>query len=171
MRSALRPFAVLLLIACPVSADDPGRQDAFLDHLVGRWVMTGRIAGDEITHDLEVAWVLNHHYLRIHEVSRERQPDGRPAYEAIVFIGWDAPNERYVCLWLDVTGGGGLDPDDFGYGRLDGSSIPFVWGDASGGIHNTFHYDTDSDSWRWVIDNVKPEGRANFADVRLHRGR
>ena len=169
MKTLLLASATLLLAITPIPADEPGREDPFLDHLVGEWVMTGTIAGDEIVHDLDIDWVLNHHYIRIHELSRERLDDGRPAYEAIVFIGWDAPSERYVCLWLDVTGGGGLVPEGFGYGKLQGDAIPFVWGDETGGIHNTSTYDRDADSWNWVIDNVKPAGLSNFAEVTLRR--
>ena len=46
-----------------------------------------------------------HQYLRFGELSREREDDGTRAYEAIVFIGWDAEHERYAWLWLDSTGG------------------------------------------------------------------
>jgi ketosteroid isomerase-like protein len=141
-----------------------------LDHLVGRWVMTGTIAGQEITHDLEAEWVLGGHYLFFHELARDRDEAGKPAYESRVYFGWDEPNERLVCLWLDVTGGGGLIPEGFGYGRPDGNRIPFVWGEgADSGIHNTFTYRPEDDSWSWRIDNVRGEELSNFAQVVLNR--
>ncbi len=52
--------------------------------------------------------MLNHEYLRLHEISREKNAQGQPAYEAIVFIEWDESAKEYRCLWLDSTGGGGL---------------------------------------------------------------
>ena len=60
---------------------------------------------NETTHEVENAWVLGHQYLRIHEVSRDKNADGSPAYEAIVFVGWDQLTSRYFAIWLDVWGG------------------------------------------------------------------
>jgi hypothetical protein len=141
-----------------------------LDHLAGRWVMTGTIAGQAIVHDLEAEWVLGGHYLYFHELARERDENGEPAYEARVYFGWDEAGERLVCLWLDVTGGGGLVPDGFGYGKPDGDRIPFVWGDgADSQIHNTFTYQREQDAWSWRIDNVREGEADNFAQVVLER--
>jgi ketosteroid isomerase-like protein len=141
-----------------------------LDHLVGRWVMTGTIAGQEITHDLEAEWVLGGHYLFFHELARDRDEEGKPAYESRVYFGWDEAGERLVCLWLDVTGGEGLVPGGLGYGRPDGNRIPFVWGEgADSGIHNTFTYRPEDDSWSWQIDNVRTGEISNFARVVLNR--
>ncbi len=145
-------------------------RDTPLDHLAGRWVMTGTIAGQEITHDLEAEWVLDGHYLYFHERARERDENGDPAYESQVYFGWDEAGERLVCLWLDITGGGGLVPDGFGYARPDGDRIPFVWGEgADSQIHNTFTYLRDEDAWAWRIDNVRQGEPSNFAQVVLNR--
>jgi len=141
-----------------------------LENLVGRWVMTGTIAGQDITHDLEAKWVLGGHYLYFHEVAREQDENGDPAYEARVYIGWDEAGEGLVCLWLDVTGGGGLVPDGFGYGKPVGDRIPFVWGEGSNQqIHNTFTYQRERDRWSWAIDNVRNGEASNFARVVLDR--
>src|ERR1041385_1508283 len=61
-----------------------------LDRLTGQWVLTGKIAGRQTTHDISAEWTLNHGYLRIHEVSREKKTTGEAAYEAIVFIAYNA---------------------------------------------------------------------------------
>ncbi len=58
-----------------------------LDRMVGRWVMRGTIARRSVVHDVEATWVLAHHYIRIHEVSREKNTEGQPEYESMVFIG------------------------------------------------------------------------------------
>lgn len=141
-----------------------------LDQLAGRWIMTGIIAGQNVVHDLKAEWVLGGHYLYFHEMARERDENGDPAYESRVYIGWDEAGERLVCLWLDVTGGGGLVPDGFGYGRPDGDRIPFVWGVGSNRqIHNTFTYKREQDRWTWNIDNVRDGEAKNFARVELRR--
>ena len=71
--------AMALGLAAPIAAEQPTLQDALLDKLEGAWVITGTIAGEETTDDLDVAWVNQHQYLRLHEVSRGRRPDGRSA--------------------------------------------------------------------------------------------
>jgi len=103
------------------------------------------------------------------EVSRETNELGAPAYEATVFIGWDKPSGRYVCLWLDVTGGGGLANDVFGYAMPADNKLAFVFGDDNGRILNTFAYDPDHDSWTWAIDNESDGMASAFARVTLVR--
>ena len=159
-----------LLFAPAAMAQTLAERGTLLDHLAGRWVMTGTIAGEEITHDLTAAWVLGGHYLYFHEIARERNENGDPAYESMVYFGWDEAGERLVCMWLDVTGGGGLVPDGFGYGKPEADRIAFVWGErADSQIHNTFTYQREQDQWAWQIDNVRQGQPSNFARVVLSR--
>jgi hypothetical protein len=69
-----------------------------LDRLAGQWVLQGTIAGKQTTHDVQVGWVLKREYLRLHEISREKDAKGDPAYEAIVFVSWDPKTQEYICL-------------------------------------------------------------------------
>ena len=159
-----------LLIAPLALAQTLSERGTLLDDLAGHWVMTGTIAGQEITHDLTAEWVLGGHYLHFHEISREREENGDPAYESMVYFGWDEAGKRLVCLWLDITGGGGLIPDGFGYGKPDGDRIPFIWGEGEDSqIHNTFAYQREQDKWAWQIDNVRQGQAGNFALVTLTR--
>jgi hypothetical protein len=173
MRPVMKSFVLLIISLCLAQttfAQTLAMRGTPLDHLAGRWVMTGTIAGQEIVHDLEAEWVLGGHYLYFHEIARERDENGDPAYESRVYFGWDEASERLVCLWLDVTGGGGLVPDGFGYGQPDGDRIPFVWGEGTDmQIHNTFTYQHERDNWAWQIDNVRDGESSNFARVMLHR--
>lgn len=160
---------VSLYFTQAVHAQTLAERETPLDYLVGRWVMTGTIAGQEIVHELEAEWVLSGHYLYFHEISHEQDENGDPAYESRVYFGWDEAGERIVCLWLDVTGGGGLVPDGFGYGKPTGDRIPLVWGEgADSQIHNTFTYVRDGGHWSWQIDNVRGGVSSNFARVALH---
>src|SRR5215472_14806930 len=92
-----------VLCVYSISAQQSTFQDSFLDHLVGKWVLRGELAHKQTTHDISAEWVLGHQYVRFHEISRESKTNGQPAYEAIVFIGWDEPTHEYACLWLDST--------------------------------------------------------------------
>lgn len=58
--------------------------------MTGHWVLTGTIGKAQTTHDVDVDWVLNRQYIRIHEVSREKDAGGGPAYEAWIYLVWDA---------------------------------------------------------------------------------
>ncbi len=130
--------ALCMLVALPVTAQEPGFQDDLLDRLAGNWLMQGTIAGDEVNHDVVAEWVLDHNYLRLREVAREQDERGKPAYEAIIFIGWDEPSSRYVCLWLDSTGGSGLTGEGLGYAEPDGDELAWVFDTPTTLIHNTF---------------------------------
>jgi hypothetical protein len=162
--------ALCLSLPASATAQQPGFQDALLDHLAGNWVLRGTIAGAETTHDIVSEWVLGHYYLRLHEVSREKGAGGEPAYEAIVFIGWDEPSNQYVCLWLDSTGGSGLTAQAFGHAKKRGDDLAFVFKPDDGSIiYTTFAYSRDGDTWQWLIDVERSGKRTRFATVTLTR--
>jgi hypothetical protein len=132
-----------------VSAQQPTLRDGLLDAMTGTWILRGDIRSKPTTHDVEVAWVLNHQFLRIHEVSREKTRDGRPEYEAEVLLGWDAARRQYVAHWMDVFGGGF---SVTGYGGGTAAAIPLIFGSESGAFHTTFAFDERSNSWQWTMD-------------------
>jgi hypothetical protein len=141
-----------------------------LDSMAGDWVLKGMIGGKQTTHDVEARWVLRHEYLRIHEISREKDSKGEPAYEAIVLIGWDGKTHEYVCLWLDSTSGAGLSSGVMGRARESGDAIPFVFTiSPSESIRTTFNYERASDRWQWIIDDMTNGKPDQYADVELSR--
>jgi len=133
--------------------------------------MTGTIAGEQVTHDVHAEWILDRRYVRIHEVSRERDEKGKLAYEAWIDVAWDAANAEYVVMWLDNTETTNFAEEGVGHGKPDGDRISFVWNLADGsGIRNTFAYDREGDTWSWIIDNVEDSGiSATFARLLLQR--
>ena len=137
-----------------------------LDLMVGRWVLRGTIARRSVVHDVEADWTLAHHYIRIHEVSRERNAEGQPEYEAMVFIGWNNPGQ-YSCVWLDVLGG--LSTLSIGVAVPRENELPFLFRDEKGEVNlsNTFTYIPKDRAWEWRIDNVENGLPREFARVRL----
>jgi hypothetical protein len=163
----LIPVVVALCAAASMAL---GQAEAPLsDQMIGEWVLQGRIGKKEnTTHDVKAEWVLNREYVRIHEVSREKNEKGAPAYEAIIFVQWDSKKSEYSLLWLDSTEGGGVSADGIAHGKPEGDRIPFLFKDSgSGGIRNTFIYDKSTDTWQWIIDNLSGDKATRFADVRL----
>jgi hypothetical protein len=168
MRIFLKVAAWVGLIAGSVFAQQPTFNDQLLDHLGGSWVLQGAIAGKETTHDVVAEWVLGHQYVRMHEVSREKDAKGQPAYEAIVFIGWDQPSSQYACLWLDSTGGGGLSAQAIGHAKRSGDDIAFLFKGSDGSIfHTTFAYNKNAGTWEWRMDEEQNGAMKPFARVKL----
>jgi hypothetical protein len=95
---------------------------------------------------------------------------GQPAYEAIVFIGWDQPTGQYSCLWLDNTGGGGLVGQAIAHAKRESDKIAFLFKSADGSLfHTTFVYDKKADSWQWLMDGEEKGKFTAFARVKLTR--
>lgn len=145
--------------------------ELLMDNMTGKWVMRGTIGGEKIVHDVVVDRILNQQYVRIHELSREKDAAGKPAYEAWIHIAWDKANQEFAVMWLDNTGVTNFSADGVGHGKPDGDRIPFVWTLADGsGIRNTFAYQRKTKTWDWSIDNVEKSGKSSpFARVTLKR--
>ena len=170
MRVALQLCCGFSLVVAPLSAQSL-QADSLFDRLIGRWVLSGTIARQHTTHDVTFEWVLGREYVQMHEVSRERASN-RPAYEAVVLFGRDAPTGEYGCLWLDNTGANAFDPAGIGRGSVAGDSIPFLFRySATDSFHTTFVYDRVMDSWQWHMDNDSAGVRRPFARVTLTRQR
>jgi hypothetical protein len=159
-----------LLLAAPARASAQLPPDSLFNRLVGHWVLRGSIAGQRTTHDVTFSWMLGREYVQMHEVSRERQADGKPAYEAMVFFGRDPHTGEYACLWLDNTAASAFDPAGTGRGRVAGDSIEFLFHyTPTTGFHTTFVYDRTRDAWQWRMDNDSAGVRQPFARVELTR--
>ncbi len=89
---------------------------------------------------------------------------------ALVFLGWDEATGRYVCLWLDTTGGEGLSNGVLGYAPPTPDALPWVFQLPDGGvIETTFAYHRAADTWSWAIDTGDPGDLRPFARVTLTR--
>ncbi len=175
MRRFTAGLAVLLGIlagARCVRAQRTPAADSLLDRMTGQWVLHGTIGGQQTTHDVQADWVLGREYVRLHEVARERDARGAPAYEASVLIGRDPTRPGWACLWLDNTGDGGLNPHAIAHADpAQGDSIAFLFLFPDGSrFHTTFLYDRAHDQWQWHMDNEGQAGKLEpFARVTLTR--
>lgn len=170
MRRVLVTVLATLVLASPASAQGPTSHASLFDRLVGHWVLRGTIDGKPTVHDVDAERVLNDGYVRLHEVSRERDAKGRPAYEAIIFISIDAKTGEYNCLWLDNTSSAGLASTTvIAHATPAGDSIPFRFPSKTGAFHNTFSYDARKDTWRWTMDDESNGTWTPFARLVLTR--
>jgi hypothetical protein len=164
-------LAMLLIIFLgSASVAEQPASDPLLDHLVGTWVLHGTIEGKETTHDVTAQWILQQEYLEVHEVSREKDAKGQPAYEAMVLLEWNPKLNEYACQWLDTTGGGGLSGSGIGHGKRDGNQIAFLFKAGDGSLfHNTFVYSPANDTWHWVLDGEEKGKLQPFARLELKK--
>jgi hypothetical protein len=138
-----------------------------LDHLAGKWLMEGNVGKQAVTHEFDAEWVLQHHYLRFREISREKNDKGEPQYEATVFIGWNENTKQYACMWMDVYGGAAV--ESIGVATPKENELAFVFTDEHGltSFTNTFTYDAKSNTWQDQLDNVVQGEAKPFARFKM----
>ena len=172
MRNSMIVLTALMCSSLTLAQAKPRDPVGLLNQLEGNWVLRGDIAGKPTVHDVQAHWILHHEYLQLHEVSRDKDPQGGPAYEAEVLVSWDPKANQYACLWLDSTAGGALTSQVACRARPAVDAIPFVFLiSPADSIHTTFTYNEASDTWQWVIENVADGKSDQFANVKLSRVR
>lgn len=176
VRRLLVVLALITVFLAPSARAQPSAAsaaEALMDRMTGHWVMAGTIARQATTHDVDVDWILKREYIRIHEVSREKDASGGPAYEAWIHLVWDAKVGEYAVMWLDNTASTNFAAEGVGHAKPNGDRIPFIFKDADGsGIQTTFAYDRQADTWTWTIDNVDRAGKtSSFARLTLTRAK
>lgn len=161
----------LALSCAPAALPAQGlHPDSVFSRLVGTWVLRGTIARRATVHDVTFAWMLGREYVQMHEVSRERTPDGAPAYEAVVIFGRDPATGAFACLWMDNTAAAAFPPEGTGRGSVAGDSLPFLFPySGATSFHTTFVYEAARDAWAWHMDNDSAGVRRPFARVTLTR--
>ena len=137
----------LLLLGSAVAAEsDPARgefRDTFLDNLVGDWHVERKFGnGRMVENTVHVEWVLNHQFIELHY----RDVATPPKYEAMVFIGYDTGEQRYVCHWIDNFGG---QFSALGHGKIDNEkrAIEFTFDYRDGPLTNKFSFDPATKTW------------------------
>lgn len=149
------------------AARPPGE---LLERIAGQWVLEGAMDGKKVTHDIVASAVLNGGYVQLHEISREHDAQGRPAYEAIVYLAWEPSKGEYACQWLDSTSNAGLSNGVTCRARPADDEIRLLFKYADGNrFHTTFAYDRKADTWHWRMDGEEKGRLVPFARVTLRR--
>ncbi len=173
----MRAFLQLILLVALLISLAPIRsgaqssaewRDDLVDHMIGTWKLQGQIMGRDAHHRVEVEWVLNHQFVRIHETTEPDAPTAERPYEAIWFLGYDPVSERYVLHLLDVFGG--RFSETLGYGVRDGDAIRFVFEYPDGPFHTTYQWSPEKNTWRWQMTQKNKDGKwTTFGDLQLTR--
>ncbi len=162
-------FLVSILVATAATAQQPPVNSPVLDRLAGKWLLQGTVGKQPVMHDFDAEWVLQHHYLRFREVSRDKNDKGEPQYEATVFVAWNEKTRQYACVWLDVYGG--ATSESIGVATPKENELAFVFTDEHGetSFTNTFFYDPKTNTWENRLDNVVKGEAKPFARFKLTR--
>ena len=162
-------FLASILVATAATAQQPPVNSPVLDRLAGKWLLQGTVGKQPVMHDFDAEWVLQHHYLRFREVSRDKNDKGEPQYEATVFVAWNEKTRQYACVWLDVYGG--ATSESIGVATPKENELAFVFTDEHGetSFTNTFFYDPKTNTWENRLDNVVKGEAKPFARFKLTR--
>lgn len=95
---ALAGAAVAVAADTRLSADD-----AYLDVLQGKWIMSGTLGGKPVRYVADGRRVLQGGFLKLHLLDTGASSQ----YEADVFIGYDPKAKDYIANWLDRFGAAG----------------------------------------------------------------
>ena len=138
---------LFVTVATLVAGPTPELKDPFLDNLVGNWHVERRFgSGRTVENTVRAEWVLDHQFLELHY----RDIATPPKYEAMVFIGYNAGDQRYVCHWIDNFGG---EFSALGYGKIDSErhAIEFTFNYKDGPFTNKFSFDPATKNWRSLM--------------------
>lgn len=163
--TGLAAAALALSLALPTHAqDDPTRAaNAYLDRLVGDWVMAGEVRGKPVTYRLHAQRVLKGGWVRLDMADGHAPPD----YEASLFLGYDPKAGDVIAHWLDQFGAAGARV--VATGRLADGRLVLAFPYAEGAFRDTFTLE-GPDAWALVIEGQAADGHwSPFARYRVSR--
>ena len=145
-----------------MSADEIAH-DGFIEHLAGSWRLRRRMGDREVESTVSAEWVLSRRFLQVHMTDTAVPPD----YEALVMIGRNDADGRYVAHWCDTFGGRF---SAVGTGARLGDAVEFVFQYPEGPFFNTFTRDPATGTWTFRMETPGESGRrALFAEDTLRR--
>jgi hypothetical protein len=149
----------------PVAAGaEPPQATRFLAQLGGDWDMNGSVLGKPAHYRAHGAWVLNGAWLELSMLDVGRPP----AYEADLYIGYDATAQDYVAHWLDRFGAAGARV--VATGERHGRTLVLHFPYPDGAFRDTLTLAGDSASGTLLIEAQKTDGSwSTFASYRMQR--
>jgi hypothetical protein len=148
---------MMLLAACILpgasrAGDAVSADEAYLDSLMGAWVMVGNVGDKAVRYEAEGERVLRGGFLKLH-MKDASQPS---TYEAAVFIGYDARARDYVVHWLDQFGAAGARV--VATGTRDGERLVVTFPYAEGPFRDTLTRDATKGTWTLLLESQKKDG-------------
>ncbi|HUE10548.1 MAG TPA: hypothetical protein VMQ54_06405 [Steroidobacteraceae bacterium] len=152
--------------ALTVRAADSAKpaDEAYLDGLLGKWVMTGTLGGKPVHYAADGQRVLRGGFLELHMIDMTSPAQ----YEADAFIGFDPKANDYIAHWLDRFGAAGARV--VARGERQGQRLVLNFPYAEGAFRDTFTWQPASDSWSLLMESQGNDGAwSTFARYTLSR--
>lgn len=99
--------------------------ESFLNNLVGKWNLRGKMGDKNLLQKAVGRWVLNDLFLELRFKAIQIGKEGNPSYEAIYLIGCDNKTGDYVLNLFDTFGVTSKPVP--GLGKLEHNAIRFVF--------------------------------------------
>ena len=139
----------------------------FLDHLVGQWLLTGKMGEVPLRQEVSARWTLGGNFLWIYFKSIAPEDNPTASYEAVYHLGFNEDEQLFVMHLLDTT----EVPTEcaMGLGRREGNSIPFLFEYGQTPFTNTFTWHPDRGIWSF-LQSYEEDGRQKiFAEKEMAR--
>ncbi len=127
-------------------------RDPFLAQLAGRWQLRGTVLGKPVRYHGSAVWILNDGWLRLGLVDRAKPP----AYQADVYLGFDAKAGDYIAHWLDQFGASGARVVATGY--RDGRTLVLIFPYDGAPFRDTLTLSEDGESGQLLLESQNPDG-------------
>lgn len=165
MRRALGLLLSAALLPAGVAGAQPARQpDAFLAQLAGSWEMSGTLQGKPVSQRGEGHWVLRQGWLCFTIIDQGVPP----AYEAEVYIGFDARAGDYIAHWLDQFGAAGARV--VATGHREGQRLVLLFPYPEGAFRDTFVIEPGATRGTLLLESQAADGHwSTFASYQLRR--
>jgi hypothetical protein len=161
LKLRLKVLAIAAVFASDVAhaQELPPWHDDLIDNLAGTWKVEDEPAEHQSDRqEMQAEWVSNHSLLQM------RPRTDAESWDTWTF-GYDSDSHRYVLYLFPVPGF-----DTPGYGNRDGNSIRYEFEYPGGGLHITFRWLPETDSWQWSRERKNKDGKwTRLPDLKLVR--
>jgi hypothetical protein len=141
--------------------------DRFLDNLVGKWNLRGKMDDKTLFQSVVGRWVLNGLFLELRFKATHIGKEGNPPYEAIYLIGRDNATGDYVLNLFDTFGVTSKPVP--GIGGLKGNTVRFVFNYDTSLFINAFTWHPRRRSWTMLLSSEEGEKTIQFASKEMIR--
>jgi len=158
-------FACLVISISSLATERAGSVDEhYLEALVGKWDMRGKLGGQPVRYHAAAVRVLQGGFVRLHMIDAAAVPQ----YEANLYLGFDAKAGDYVGHWLDRFGAAGARV--VATGHRDGEQLVLLFPYAEGAFRDTFTHHPAAKTWTLLIENQNADGTwVTYATYELKR--
>lgn len=125
---------------------------SLLNHLAGRWELSGEMSGRDLHQFCEAEWILDLQFLHM---SCEATAPDTSGYRARYIIGFDSTSNRYLFHLFDTYGA--AYSKTLGYGVPGKNQIAFSFDYPGQQFRNTFIWHPEEQSWEMILQQKNEE--------------